>query len=312
MALALNIFIISILIGVLIMSYMAFKGRASWGQLRRLGVPVAIFIWIQIIFYLVLAADAFAIVSYIIDLPIWIDITIFLILLALIAFVVFRLLQRATFNIALFIPLVLIPLGIPGVGYVGKMVKTGAITLTETPIVKFAKEGVSKKTTPAFRQGDDPSIKTVILLSAPGKFEAKAGRPAAGETGKTLQSVIEKLHAKDPKAFPSSRLDDYTIANADETIHYQAKTGRTEATKKEIIESNNMERINNILKDNSTVIAFGNNALHAVKNSNFNGKSLTAPHPSMQSLNRLYKSDKETPSERNMDRISQWFDDLFN
>jgi len=311
MILAINIFIIAFLVYVAVLSYRAFKGKASWGQLRRIGVPFSIFLWIQIIFALVLASDAFAIISYIIDLPIWVDLTISVGLLLIVLYIYFKLLKRETFKASAFVPLVLIPLSVPGLGYIGKSVKTGAITMSETPIIKFTKD-TARETTPAFRQGDDPSIKTVILLSAPGKFEEKAGRPAAGETGKTLQSIIKKLHAKDPQSFPSSRLDDYTIANADETIHYKAKTGRTEATKKEINDPANIERIQGILKNQKTVIALGKNAQNVVQASKFDGKVLTAPHPSKQALNRQYKSDKGTASERNEDRISQWFNDLLN
>lgn len=167
-----------------------------------------------------------------------------------------------------------------------------------------------RKVTPAFRQGDDASIKTVIMLSAPGRVEAKLGRPAAGETGRTLQHAIEKLHKTNPIIFPSARLDDYTIMNAVEKVHYQSQTGRTEGTINEITDSKNMDRINGILKDYDNVIALGDKAQIAVKNSNFNGKVLTSSHPSKQSLNTQYKSTKTTPEERNIDRISQWTDTI--
>jgi uracil-DNA glycosylase len=171
---------------------------------------------------------------------------------------------------------------------------------------------ISKEATPAYRQGDDSDIKTIILLSAPGSKEESLGRPAAGETRKTLQAAIERLHKKDSVTFPSSNLDDYTIANAVETIHYMAKTGRTEAPKKAIINSDNIKRIDDILNNNEVVLALGSNAQYAVKNSNFKGRVLAASHPSMRSLNRKYKSDKETPHERKVDRISQWVYGVFH
>ncbi len=310
MILILNIVIGIVLLAALWISFQAFRGKISWGQARVMGIPFTLFLWIQGMFLLVLGADAFAIVSYIIDLPIWIDILIFILLLLIIFGIFFKLLGRNTFKPGLFIPLVLVPLSIPGVGYLGKMTKTGAITLTETPIVKFAITKPIRKTTPAFRQGDNDSIKTIILLSAPGQVEAKLGRPAAGETGKTLQHVIKKLHMKDPKTFPSDKLDDYTIMNAVEQVHYKSGTGRTEGTVNEIIDSQNINRINGILKDYKSVVALGDKAQVAIKNSNFDGKVLSSNHPSKQSLNKQYLSDKTTPKDRNIDRISQWTDTI--
>jgi len=169
---------------------------------------------------------------------------------------------------------------------------------------------IIRETTPFYRQGDDASIKTVILLSAPGRIEAKLGRPAAGETGKTLQYMIERLHKKDPITFPSNKLDDYTIMNAVEKVHYKSKTGRTEGLVSEVIDSKNINRINEILKEYDNVVALGDKAQIAVKNSKFEGKVLSSDHPSMQSLNRQYKSTKITPKERSIDRISQWVDTI--
>ena len=178
--------------------------------------------------------------------------------------------------------------------------------MRETLIIKLNKIKTIRETTPAFRQGNDKSIKTIIVLSAPGQKEEKLGRPAAGETGKTLQYAIEILHKENSKIFPSPKLDDYTIMNAIETVHYNLKTGRTEGTVKEIIDSKNMNRINTILQDYHTVVALGDKAQTAMKHSSFNGKTLMSNHPSKQSLNIQYKSSKATPEKRNIDRIIQW------
>lgn len=167
-----------------------------------------------------------------------------------------------------------------------------------------------RQNTPAYRKGDVSGIKTIFLLSAPGKVEENAGRPAAGETGKTLEMALEILHKKDADAFPSLRLDDYTIANAVEEIHYKAKSGRTEGNEKEITDPKNMARINNILENSQTVIALGDKAHLAVKTSNYKKRLLTANHPSLVSLNSKYKSNKKLPRERRIDRICQWVDDL--
>ena len=163
---------------------------------------------------------------------------------------------------------------------------------------------------PAYRQGDDLNIKTIILLSAPGREEEKAARPAAGETGKTLQIALAKLHAIDNSNFPSSKLDDYTIANAIESIHYKNKTGRTEATNSEICDSTNIERIKRILSSCKAVVSLGDKAFLAIKTAKYKGIIFTAKHPSLQSLNSNYASKESSSIERRKDRINQWVNDL--
>tara|TARA_R110002167_G_scaffold61728_2_gene174320 strand:- start:806 stop:1567 length:762 start_codon:yes stop_codon:yes gene_type:complete len=162
----------------------------------------------------------------------------------------------------------------------------------------------------AFRNGDDPKIKTAIILSAPGQVEERVGRPAAGQTGKTLQTAINKLNQSNPKDFPSNNLDDYTILNAVEDVHYKAKTGRTEGKDNEILDPSNMKRINAILTEADNVVALGEKAQLAVNKSSFNGNIFKGKHPSMQALNKKYKSDKQTPSERSQDRVEQWTKEL--
>ena len=167
-----------------------------------------------------------------------------------------------------------------------------------------------KNTSPAFRRGDDINIKTIIVLSAPGQKEEKAGRPAAGQTGKTLQEAIEFWHNALPNEFPSKNLDDYTIVNAVEDVHYKAKTGRTEGTDTEVCDTDNMTRINAIIADAQYVVALGNKAQLAVSVSIFKRKTYSGIHPSMNALNKQYSSQKRTPNERSSDRIKQWANDI--
>jgi len=172
------------------------------------------------------------------------------------------------------------------------------------------KANEKRVSSPAYRQGDNLNIKTIILLSAPGEKEERVRRPAAGETGKALQTALGKLHEKDSDTFPSTKLEDYTIANAVEKILYKNKTGRTEGTDKEILDIRNIERIKSILSNSKAVIALGSKAYLAINTANYKGIVFTANHPSLQSLNSKYKSEKTTSKGRNKDRISQWADDL--
>jgi len=166
------------------------------------------------------------------------------------------------------------------------------------------------KTTPAFRKGDRDDIKTTIILSAPGRCEEIANRPAAGQTGITLQTAINVLHEECPSIFPSNKLDDYSILNAVEDVHYKSKTGRTEGSTSEVCNLKNLERISEALKDSATVVALGDMAKLAVDGSNFSGVILKGSHPSMQSLNTTYDSQKDNPSDRSRDRIGRWAKDM--
>ena len=163
---------------------------------------------------------------------------------------------------------------------------------------------------PAFRKGDRDDITVVIVLSCPGQAEEKAGRPAAKQTGKNLQCAVEILNERFPSRFPSKRLDDYTIANSVEDIHYKELTGRTEATDAEILKEDNIERIKGILQQAHTVIALGAKAGLAVSAAGYCGALISGGHPSMTKVNTTYKSNKPTSQERHKDRICQWVADL--
>lgn len=178
--------------------------------------------------------------------------------------------------------------------------------------IKSNKNTADVFTSPAFRKGDNHRVKTTIVLSAPGQAEEKAGRPAAGQTGKTLKKAINELHKKDPLKFPSNRLDDYTIVNAVEEVHYKGKTGRTEARDAEISNSDNLKRVRAALADAVNVVALGDKAQLAVAECGYQGNVYKGEHPSMQALNRKYKSHNETPQERNSDRVTQWAEDMYN
>jgi hypothetical protein len=183
--------------------------------------------------------------------------------------------------------------------------KVGAMSQNK-PSGQSSRQKRNSETTSAFRKGDREDIKTTIILSAPGQCEEIANRPAAGQTGKTLQSAISILHEKCPSKFPTNQLDDYTILNAVEDVHYKGKTGRTEGTKNEVCNLKNLERINGALKDSEVVVALGEMAHLAVDSSSFSGVILKSSHPSRQSLNKTYDSHKDNPSDRNKDRINSW------
>ena len=158
---------------------------------------------------------------------------------------------------------------------------------------------------PAFRRGD-ASIRTAFVLSAPGRAEYEAKRPAAGQTGKTLNTALEVFHRAEPGVFPSLRLDDYTLVNAWGEVEYKARRNRTEAKDAEILAAANICRLVRCLEGMDAVVALGDKAQLAVARACSAGTLFTGDHPSLQRLNRAYFSCAATPGERRKDRTLQW------
>lgn len=126
-----------VVLGVLILFGMniiinLYKNKPTWGQVRIMGIPFVFFLWIQVIFWIVMAESLYSIVSFIANIPIWIDILISIIILGMILIVFFKVSKNTKFNKALFIPVVLIPLGFPGISVVAKAVKLGSMEITKT------------------------------------------------------------------------------------------------------------------------------------------------------------------------------------
>ena len=162
---------------------------------------------------------------------------------------------------------------------------------------------------PAYRPGD-AGFRTAFVLSAPGRRECEAGRPAAGETGRSLNIALKTLHRIEPGVFPSCALDDYTLLNAWDEVLYRAHTGRTEAKDKDILGAGNICRVAQLLRDMEAVVALGDKARLAVSKAWPVGTLFTGRHPSLQSLNRAYSSNACTAEERRTERTTQWARDL--
>lgn len=160
-------------------------------------------------------------------------------------------------------------------------------------------------TSPAYRLGD-AQLRTAIVLSAPGRAEWIAQRPAAGQTGITLTSALSEFHRAEPGIFPSLCLDDYTLVNAWGRVEYKARTGRTEATKAEILGAANICRVAQYLRHMDAIVALGDKAQLAVDKAWPAGTIFTGGHPSLQRLNRAYGSCADTPGTRRTDRTHQW------
>lgn len=149
-----------------------------------------------------------------------------------------------------------------------------------------------------------------IVLSAPGRAEADIGRPAAGQTGKTLQIALQKLHERYPEQFVSDKIEDYRITNSVSKPIYHALSEKTEAKVSEIKNTQNIQRLQSELEGVDVVLALGDKAQLAIEAAGYTGEVLKASHPSFTALNAMFKSDKVTPQERTLDRIDQWVDSI--
>lgn len=125
----------------------AFRGKISWGKARYMGMTKILFSRVNSIYHLVLLEAAYGVVSFFLDLPLWSDISLILLIL-MVLMIVYRELKRREkfkpdrFKLLFLIPLgfkplrfrylFLIPLGIHGPVAVGKMMLP-----TEYPVKKF-------------------------------------------------------------------------------------------------------------------------------------------------------------------------------
>lgn len=159
--------------------------------------------------------------------------------------------------------------------------------------------------TPAYRRGDK-CFRTAFVLSAPGSHEEREQRPAAGQSGITMNMGLKTFHQVEPTIFPSSLLDDYTCLNAWGRVEYKNLTCRTEATNEEILRADNICRISRLLRDTDVVVALGDKAQLAVSRAWRSGTLFTGDHPSLQRLNSIYHSSASTSCARRRDRASQW------
>ncbi len=150
------------------------------------------------------------------------------------------------------------------------------------------------KNTPHFESGTEKKI--AFVFSCPGRYEEINCKPAAKTTGKNLEILMNIINKKlNTNDFKRGKV---MITNSWPTVEYPEKTGRSEATKKEILNINNLNRLGKELKDiTKIIIGCGKKAELAVKILNENNifqkktKIIFIPHLGMMSLNTLIKKD---------------------
>lgn len=144
------------------------------------------------------------------------------------------------------------------------------------------------KTTPHFQKGLENRI--AFVFSCPGSHEAEKGYPAAGRTGKNLELLLEKMN--EWTATDDWKREKITITNAWDKIEHIGKTGRTEASDAQIMQSDNLARmVRELAHVEHIIIASGKKAEKAVKAIEHGLKAnvivIVIRHLGMQSINQI-------------------------
>ncbi|HGY9571500.1 TPA: uracil-DNA glycosylase family protein [Vibrio harveyi] len=108
--------------------------------------------------------------------------------------------------------------------------------------------------------------KVAFVFSCPGKHEKDAGYPAAKATGTNLEAMLEKLSVSlQRKDLTRKKI---TITNAWDRVEFEVgdgNTGRSEASDAEVVDKNNIQRLNAELRNISDFIfCCGDKAVLAV------------------------------------------------
>ena len=131
--------------------------------------------------------------------------------------------------------------------------------------------------------------KVAFVFSCPGQDEEKAQKPTAGQTGKNLDALLVYLHKQNSTIFRYTDRYSYRITNSWDRVEFRSRTGRTEATQKEISTKENIKRVKKELDGMDIVIFFGKKAQRIKKLIDFSGVILAIRHLSFQSLNQITK-----------------------
>ncbi|MBK6359886.1 hypothetical protein [Candidatus Skiveiella danica] len=104
-----------------------------------------------------------------------------------------------------------------------------------------------------------------FVFICPGRFEERAGKPCAGQTGKILEVALPFLCALKPNIFLSENRYSYLITNAWPVVEYKEKTNRSVPTRFEVSAIETVARLYAEIKDLQYVVACGNLAHLAVE-----------------------------------------------
>ena len=237
---------------VLISVVTAFMGKPSWGQMRVMGVTLALFGWINALFYFAVFQSALGLISFILNFPIWIDIVFSLLLFIAGSIIFIQLSGRSTFKPAAFMAVVLVPLSISGVSIIGTAAKDGSLLVSKTlygllvipKVIAHDIQDISKlkigdlKEAPKLPTSKGVSIEKevskITKIDAPQNLETTNVRPnwrqSEKDVGQKLgEGYTDQISFKDGKEVPygtkdSTRPDWYKTRMSVEVKNYDIQT----------------------------------------------------------------------------------------
>lgn len=169
-----------------------------------------------------------------------------------------------------------------------------------------------------------------FVFSCPGRKEQQECRPAAGPTGDNLEEVLRVMGLYDYDDMENLERDDWTreniwITNSWSCVEYKERTGRSEATISQILETENILRLANELGViENVIVCCGDKAQRAVCCLYNRGKLhctvkiVSLCHLGNQALNRWIQNSElnqdrfETPEQRRLERLRRWAGCLYN
>ena len=98
-----------------------YRNKINWFRARCMGITMTIFAWMNAVYGLVLFEGVYGVFSIALDLPLVVDIALFVAILGVSAGVYFKLRGKPTFKSAVFVSLFLVPLSIPGLPTAAKL-----------------------------------------------------------------------------------------------------------------------------------------------------------------------------------------------
>lgn len=96
--------------------------------------------------------------------------------------------------------------------------------------------------------------RVAVVFSCPGRHEEAAGHPAARGTGRNLDILLSLLG----QALGRDDLnrENVTITNAWPRVEYRERTGRSEASEREVVSPDNVERLRRELYEVTDLVIF--------------------------------------------------------
>jgi hypothetical protein len=126
---------------------------------------------------------------------------------------------------------------------------------------------------PHFSKGSNDSY--AFVFSCPGRHEAREMHPAAGTTGRNLETLLEILSHQLGQAVLTR--ESVTIANAWSNVEYLEYTNRSEATDTQIRSRSNIDRLASELQHVTEMIVFCGRKANVAFDELRNRESLTYP-----------------------------------